>query len=192
MLILNFFISWFNAWSIGKSWIEAKSNGGWAKILAWSGAIMSAAGFTWVYLAILSLIAQATGKIPNQYTNLALNLGYLALIIPVIGSGMAIAAQSWAHFWREKTFTNAGFAGWNTFAQLYNMYEATSMIPAAIKEVVKGFDSDDEDSTPFVALAVVAVICTLFAGILTTAIIIRRTIRNHAGDVFVKYEMKRA
>lgn len=190
MLLLNFVISWFNAWSVGKSWIEAKSSGGWARALTWSGAIMSASGFTWVYLALLALIAQATGKVPHKYTDAALHLGYLAIILPIIGSGLVITAQSWAHYWRERTFTNAGFAGWNTFAQVYNMYEATSMIPESIKSIAGTFN-DDDDSAPLTALVVLAVVGSLFAGILTAIVIIRRTMSNHAGDMFVKYELKR-
>src|SRR6266436_2256340 len=55
LLILNFAISWFNAWSVGRVWIESKMIGGLFRMTVWCGAIMSAFGFTWLsrhYLAV--------------------------------------------------------------------------------------------------------------------------------------------
>lgn len=191
LLLLNFGISWFNAWSVGKSWIETKQAGGWPRFMAWCGATMSASGFTWVYVAILGIIAQATGKVPPKYVEAMFSLGYLTVILPIIGSGLAITAQSWAHFWRERNFGSGAVAGWNTFAQIYNIYEATSAIPAAFKSLGGVFGDDDEDNG-LLPLVIMAVVFAVLGGVLTTVAIVRRTARNHAGDLAVQQELRGA
>jgi hypothetical protein len=55
LFILNFVISWFNAWSVGKCWLESKAAGGFTHFVTWCGAIMSASGFTWCYTILLAL-----------------------------------------------------------------------------------------------------------------------------------------
>lgn len=119
LVVLNFVISWFNAWSVGRSWTEAQMVGGWPKFMAWMGAVMSACGFTWVYLVIVGMVAGSTGKLSPEYLEAFYSLGYLVIIFPVLGSGLAITIQSWAHAWRERNLLNMGMAGWNTFAQVY-------------------------------------------------------------------------
>lgn len=190
--MLNFGISWFNAWSVGKSWIETKQVGGWPRFMAWCGATMSACGFTWVYVTILGLIAQSTGKLPPQYVNAMFSLGYLTIILPILGSGLAITAQSWAYFWRERNFGSGAAAGWNTFAQIYNMYEAVHIIPEAIKSlggVLKDDDSEDGKGQ-LLAIAVMLVVAAVSGGVLTTTAIIRKTAKNHADDVAVKQALR--
>ena len=44
--ILNFGISWWNAYAVGVTWVETKNMGGYQRFMAWMGAIMSASGFT--------------------------------------------------------------------------------------------------------------------------------------------------
>jgi hypothetical protein len=40
-LILIFFISIFNSWAVGRSWVEAKVAGGLVRFMAWMGATMA-------------------------------------------------------------------------------------------------------------------------------------------------------
>jgi hypothetical protein len=190
LLIFNFAVSWFNAWSVGRSWNETKAVGGISRFMAWCGAIMSASGFTWCYLVILTLINSVLPHkyaLPQKYADAVMALGYLAIILPVIGSGIAITIQSWAYFWRERTFKNGAVAGYNTFADIYNIYEAIDAIPDALSIVGKAFggssssdDDDDSGSGKLVLIVIVLVILCLIGGILTTTVIIRCTARNEA------------
>src|SRR5258708_10027338 len=59
LLILNFAISWFNAWSVGRVLVESKMIGGFFRMTVWCGAIMSACAFTWVYLTLLGTLTQS-------------------------------------------------------------------------------------------------------------------------------------
>lgn len=192
LLIFNFAVSWFNAWSVGRSWSETKAVGGMSRFMAWCGAIMSASGFTWCYLIILVLINSAMPhkwQLPQKYSDAVLALGYLAIILPIIGSGIAITIQSWAYFWRERTFKNGAIAGYNTFADIYNIYEAIDAIPDALSIVGKAFggssssdDDDDSGSGKLIMLVIVIVILAIVGGILTTTMIIRCTARRQAQE----------
>jgi hypothetical protein len=103
----------------------------------------------------------------------------------VIGTGIAITIQSWAYFWKERNFTNGAVAGWNTFADIYNIYEAARGIPEAFKIVGELFNPDglgEEDGIKTYAVKVVIglVVVSVVGGILTTTWIIKATARNVA------------
>lgn len=187
LLIFNFAVSWFNAWSVGRSWNETKAVGGLTRFMAWCGAVMSASGFTWCYLVILTLINSAMPhkwQLPQKYSDAVMALGYLVIILPVIGSGIAITVQSWAYFWRERSFKNGAVAGYNTFADIYNIYESVRAIPEALDIVGKAFggssDDDDEGGGRLVLIVIALVGLCLIGGILTTTGIIRCTARREA------------
>lgn len=198
-LILNFGISWFNAWSVGRSWAETKVIGGLARFMAWCGAVMSASGFTWCYLVLVCLIGQAIpGKyhLPDKYALGVMHLGYLIIILPVIGSGLAITIQSWAYFWRERSFKNGAITGWNTFAQAYNTYTAIRTIPESVSFLGDLFSSDskskdkDDLKGKLMLLVIVLVVLCVIGGILTTTAIIRATAKGEA--LQQSYRAKRA
>jgi hypothetical protein len=186
VFVLNFFISWANAWGVGVNWAETKYAGGWPRFMSWMGAIMSACGFTWCYLVIITVIAGASGHMPQKYVEAIFDLGYLAIIFPVLGSGLAITINSWTNFWRERTFGNGAVATWNTAVDVYNMYEAASAIPEALKGVGKIFDSDDDDDSGagklLTMLVVILVVFAVAGGILTTSLIIKSTASKYASE----------
>lgn len=189
-VLLNFGISWLNAWGCGRTWAETKMVGGWQHFMNWMGAIMSASGFTWCYLVVVGTIANiipvemekgsglyepllSDGNLQAFYA-----LGYLVIILPILGSGLAIMLESWAHFWRRRTFRSGAVAGWNTFANAYNYYQAAQGIPAALEKVGElfkggGKDSDSKGKGTVIVVALVAL--AVLGGILTTASIIRAT-----------------
>lgn len=172
LFVLNLVISAFNAWSCGRSWTETRVLGGWPRFMAWMGATMSAVGFTWCYAVVACFVGVSTGKLTPEQAQLVFELAYLAIIFPAIGSGLAITIQSWVHFARERNWSNAGLAIYNTFAQGMNMYDAVQHAPGVWDHASKALfskDSDEKGSGLILALAAL-VLC---AGILTTALIIR-------------------
>jgi hypothetical protein len=186
LLVWNFLVSWLNAWSVGRSWAETKAMGGWPRFMAWCSAVMSASGFTWCYLVLFCLIGGAIpGKyhLPDRYASAVFALGYLMIIIPVLGSGVAMTIQSWSYFWKERTFGSGAVAGYNTFAQIYNTYEAVHAIPeclSLLKDVWSTEDSDDAGKQLLFALLITAAILCLIGGIVTTTVIVRTTARGVA------------
>lgn len=198
--ILNLAISAFNAWAVGKFWVETKAAGGMARLMAWCGAVMSASGFTWCYLVLVAKIGvQIPGKyhLPEPWAIGVFELGYLIIILSVIGSGLAITVQSWAHFWRERSLASGAVAGWNTFADIYNIASAMRGVPDAVADLGKlfsgGSKAEDDDVKSLVVLVVVglALLCVL-GGILTTTWIIRSTARNHARDIALELLQRKA
>lgn len=185
--ILNFAISWFNAWACGKSWNESKHVGGFAHFMNWMGAIMSAAGFTWCYVI---LGAELASTIPIEQddgtsapllsaaaTTALLQLGYMVVIFPILGSGLAIMLQAWAVFWRRRTLANGAVAAYDTFAMAYNISSAVQYVPEASSGLSSFFgkDSDSEDSGKLIVLLLA--VMALVGGILTTRWILLNSAR---------------
>lgn len=177
VMILNLIISFLNARNVGRVWAESKAVGGWVRVLTWCGAIQSAVGFTFVYAIVIAYIAVSTGYLPPQMLNVLMSLVYLLIIIPAIGSGILITIQSWINFARDKSLMNLGMAGWNTFAQAYNTYNAIQSFGPALDTVQEGlgglFDGDgDSDNSSLRVILLAAIV--LLAGVMTTTVIIRR------------------
>ena len=84
VLGLNLVISFLNARNVGRIWAESKAVGGWVRLLAWCGAIQSAAGFTFVYAVVVGYIAVSTGYLPAAMLGVMMNLIYIMLIVPLI------------------------------------------------------------------------------------------------------------
>ncbi len=194
--ILNFFISWANAWGVGKTWNESKHRGGFPHFMNWMGAIMSASGFTWCYLLIVGGLASVIPLEQDDGTYAPLlgaealeafcNLGYLVIIFPIIGSGIAIMIHSWGVFYRRRTFGTGAVAGWNTFANIYNIGSALSHVPKAGKGVFSFFSGDDKNAQ---TLVVMLVALAAIGGILTTYLIVTRTAKSTAKDRAFDYKM---
>lgn len=195
--ILNFVISIFNAWGCGKTWNETRAKGGWAHFMNWMGAIMSASGFTWCYLLIMGVVSAFVPFVKQDngtYTTLLnpeqlkvfFDLGYLVIIGPILGSGLAIMLHSWGVFWRRRSFGSGAVAGYNTVANIYNYYNALSYVPTAFDNVLNFFgrsksgsssSSSDDNKGKIIALMVVF---AAIGGILTTYLIIKKTAESTA------------
>jgi hypothetical protein len=138
--ISNFTISVFNAWSVGRTWTDSKAAGGWPRFTVWCGAVMSACGFIWCYGILEALIFLNTGHLTKEQANGLVCLGYLIVILPVLGSGLALTVHSWATFARQRTAGNGLITGWNTFAQAHNTSQAIEGIPKAVAGAGKAFE----------------------------------------------------
>lgn len=192
LIVLNFGISWFNAYSVGRSWADSKAIGGWPRCMVWCGAVMSASGFTWCYLVVLSSIATWAGFLPTRYVQVVLELGYVAIILPVLGSGFAIWMDSVTTAWRRRDAASIGVASWNTFAMAHDTYEAATTLPGIFKDLGSAISEADDDAGGIAfALAVLIVLLVLCSGILTTTAIIRSTARQYAHSVLAEHSLER-
>jgi hypothetical protein len=174
--VLNFGISIWNAYAVGKVWVDARHEGGWHRFMCWMGAIMSATGFTWCYLSFLVLTAHYFQWITEDQAKVALELGYVLLVPFVLFAGYAITLDSWAQAYRRGGLLNYGVAAWNTYASIHNTYSAWRNMGGAFTSLgnfFRGRGSRDRDSSP-VIVVLLLVALALFGGILTTAAIIRR------------------
>jgi hypothetical protein len=183
--VLNFGISIWNAYACGRAWVEAKYAGGWPRFMCWMGALMSASGFSWCYLIVLALLAYQFDWLKPEHVGVALQLGYVVFIPGVLFSGLMITVDSWAQAYRSRRLLDLGVAGYNTYAQIHNTFNAIQDFGSAFSNVVKFFtgshsESSDDDDSDGAALLIVAalVLVALFGGVLTTALIVNRVAGN--------------
>ncbi|MBI1731058.1 hypothetical protein HYR53_10665 [Candidatus Acetothermia bacterium] len=183
ILFINFGISWFNAWGVGRGWVEAKMEGGWPLIVAVSGAVMSAVGFTWCYLIIAAAVAASAKLLIADEIEYLLSYGYLIIIFPLIGSGLVLTLQSWLSFWRNKNLATGFAATWNTFSSYYNLHRAISILPGIFSKL-----SSSSKRGRGNALILLLLIFALIGGTLTTIAIIRHKARSEAERISTEME----
>jgi hypothetical protein len=197
--LINFGISWLNAWGCGKTWTESKHAGGVPHFLNWCGAIMSAAGFTWCYLVVLGGAATIIPVEADDGTTAPLlsgasaaafaDLGYMLVVFPIVGSGLALTVHSWGVFWRERNFASGATAGWNSFAQVYNTMSALQHVPQASRRLGAFFGGDGEKDKAK-GLVVLLVALAAIGGILTTRAILLSTARATAFNRGLRYSFR--
>lgn len=155
---------------------------------------MSASGFTWCYLLVVGLVGSVLpmsliesakegappveGMIFDPATLQAFfDLGYVVIIFPILGSGLAITVQAWRSLARRRMEKTAGVmdyvvVGWDTFAQVHNTISAMRALPGTFDRLGGFFGSGSKSSGDSkdkgVLLVVVAVALAALGGILTT------------------------
>lgn len=174
LLALNFGISWLNCWSVGRTWYETRSAGGWVHVLAWCGAIQAAIGFSSVIGFAIGGALHLAGKLPPAVATGAVSLWYLLIIVPALSTGLVILVESWRAAWRDRSFGNLAAAGYNTVAMGNNLYGASDGIGKALAGVGALFEGKDEDGGKMAVLAFGVVLAALASGILLTFMLIRR------------------
>lgn len=194
--IINFVISIVNAWGCGKSWNETRAIGGFPKLLNWCGAIMSAIGFTWCYMIIIGTLGYT---IPIEHTvnghtvtapyllekdvQFLFDIGYLALIVPLLGAGAVITVNSWRKYKESRSLVDGIELGWNSFAMANNIYHAAADSGGVFGRV-SSYKSDDAKEIVVLWLFLVC----LFGGVMTTYLIIRSVSRSTAIERSFRYE----
>lgn len=195
ILLLNAGISFWNAKVCGQAWVESKAVGGMIRLLVWCGAIQSAIGFSSVF--IFPLVMAAHTFVPQYFTDVyykgALNLWYLTVIFPAIGTGLIITIQSWIVAFRERSLLSMGSAAYNTFAEIHNTMGMIDSLGPAFRSVGDAFsglldDSSDDAKGKLaiigLAIMISIVLIALLAGSLLTAAIIHR----YAGTIPIPFE----
>lgn len=194
ILAFNCVISFLNARSVGRIWVDSKVMGGWIRLLAWSGAIQSAIGFSSIFLLIFGFIAFQLGYLSPQAIEAVASLWYLLIIIPLLGTGLAITIESWITAFRERSFMNMGLAAYNTFAQAKNMYDAVSSIPAAFGKISSFIGDGDWDDDPksaiFFKIVLPLVLLALFSGFILTYVIVQKYAGTLSAPKVNEYQVK--
>lgn len=197
--LLNFGISWFNAWGAGKAWAEAKAVGGWYRFMTWMAAAMSACGFIWCYLVLEALVLNGIGFLDAEMTKLVLQAGYVVLAPAIVGIGFTIWVDSWARAFRNGGVVNYGVAIYNTYAQYHNTMSLISNFGEAFKDVgdalfsSKGGSSSKSKNDGMGALILILLLAlAIILGILTTALIVKKAAATSRLRSFEELEAARA
>lgn len=179
VLTLNVLISIWNCYAVGSAWKDTMAMGGWFnKIVLKSAVIQSGVGFSMPILIILAFIAQVfltSGEEPaltpeegREMMEFIFSLWYVAVIIPILGSGLAIWAHSLRVAYRRRDFGSIATAGWNSFAQIHNTISAIDNLGGALGNVgelfSKGLSGDSGVKTKTLILGLLLVLVSLVAG----------------------------
>jgi len=191
LLLLNFAISWANARYCGRYWSESKVMGGFFRLNVIVGYIMAIAGFTMVYgYVLLLLLPYIIPLIPElektidiaELVQLTSDMLYILVATAVIPTGFWIWFQSLAQFWKRKTLDNGLTAGYNTYAQIHNVVQASREVPSAFKRVTKKlFHTDDDDNGKALLglIVIFVVILAILGGYFTASAIMKKADREY-------------
>jgi hypothetical protein len=182
--IVNLGISIWNAVAAGRAWPETQHAGGFQRIVAWAAAIMSAAGFTWCYLSVVSVVGVSLGVLSSDSANAMLGFGYVIVAPAVVSAGVVIVLDSWAAAYRRRTLGDVAAAGYNSFAEMYNGYHAVSGLGPAFQQVLGFFRGRDRDGVGLSGILIGLVLIVFFGGILTTWLIIEHVAGSEDPQIF--------
>ncbi len=179
VLLLNVLISVWNCYAVGSAWKDTMVMGGWFnKTVLWSAVIQSGVGFSMPILLVLayaSSVFLTSGAEPmltpeeaKEMMQAIFSLWYVAVIFPILGSGLAIWAHSLREAYRRRDFASIATAGWNSFAQIHNTVSAVNNIGGALGNVGELFGealSGKGDGKGKVAILVILlVVISIVAG----------------------------
>lgn len=184
---LNFGISWWNAYVVGRMWGDRPVMGGFMRLVLYSAALMSALGFSSVFIIALTMLASAflepeQAQLLMQY---AMSTWYVLVVFPWLGSGLVITLHSWIQLFRTPSWVDLATTGWNTFAMVKNVYDASQNLGPALDMVGQMFSSllsggSDRDGKAAIArLALALVLLSIVGGFLLTAMIIKAQAAKH-------------
>lgn len=193
LLVLNFAISFWNASSVGRYWTERGQLPGYVRFMMWCGIVMAVCGFFYVYVAVITMgmyefhifeaLALALFKVEltvEEVQSLVQNvfdLAYLIVIFPVLGTGLAITANSLIVAYVRRDLASIGVGVWNVGAQVHNIASAVRHVPRATRSLSSGLKirlgKDSGKAIAYLVLFLFPIVISLGAAIATTAVIMR-------------------
>lgn len=154
VFIVNPLIAYFNAYTVGKYWNDIQYSSFWQKTISVSALVQSVIGFSMPILGILLFIGYITKTLTMNQIDLSIDLLWLSIIIPIVGSGILITIESIKEAIRSRSFTNGALAIWNLGATIENIFNMVSNFGSVIKDFEKRSDKEDDSSNLIVVLLV--------------------------------------
>lgn len=205
ILAINVAISVWNCYAVGTAWRDVRALGnGFHKLLLWCGVIQSGIGFSMPILLGLAFLAKALltgGEEPtltmaeaDQMMEWIFSLWYVAVIFPILGSGLTITIHSIKIAIERRDFSSIAAAGWNSLAQMHNIRSAWINLGPAFDSIGDLFDalssgkgssdSDDDGKGKVVAFLVIGiVILALVGGFLIAFGLVRYFMKGHESRI---------
>jgi hypothetical protein len=179
ILALNVLIGVWNCYAVGSAWKDTMALGGWFnKLVLWSAVVQSGVGFSMpilLGLAYLTTSYLTTGEKPSitpeeaaAFMQGIFSMWYVAVILPILGSGLAIWAHSLRMAYQRRDFASIATAGWNTFAQIHNTVSAVNNLGGALGNVGELFKIANKGSgkNKLFLIAIALVVTSLVGGFL--------------------------
>ncbi len=146
LLALNIAIATWNCYVVGVSRQVIRSQGGsFIRFVLWSAKFQAGIGFSMPLLILFAYLATAgltVGEEPTltpeearQFMRAIFDLWYITIIVPVLGTGLAITIHSVKAAYERRDFASVGSAAYNVFAQAHNTWEAIQHTGEAVSDV---------------------------------------------------------
>lgn len=191
-ILLTGVLSAWNAYAAGAYLTESKTIGGTTSALIWFGLVASGCGFTWIIFSILGLVAVANGNIPPTWSAYLIKAGFVVIVLPALGSLLAIRAENLIRNYRKTVLGNTTVAAWNNHSSSYSTWETSSHKLGIVSDIIDSFfsssrrsrysSSSNNDSGGSIIFVLVFLLA-LFGGIALTTFIARWADRRVAMDV---------
>jgi hypothetical protein len=171
-LAINTVIATWNAYVVGRMWPLAQGFG--ASLLCWCGLIQSVVGYSSAILLGILFGVLHFEVLDMEYAKYVVDLWYLVIIFPAIGSGICIWLHSVQAMVRNPGFGSFLTAGWNSYAMYHNVSGAIAHVPEAASGVGELFKALGETKGSggkdgaLVILVIVIVAVTLLLSVLLT------------------------
>lgn len=181
MVLWNLFVSWSNAKFVAYNWRVA-GKGGFAWWINGCAAVMSACGFTWCYALLYAHAGHALGYLSAGGLRAVQELVYVAIIFPVLGTGLGITLYTLERAWRSGDGFEIANGLYNVGAQVHNTAGAIRELPGVFEHLGGFFGgsskSDKDNDNPGAALVVLLAGVAMLAGVATTWWIISSTVND--------------
>lgn len=175
LILLNILVAWWNCYSVAQFWNAPTT--GFESALKWSAVIQSIAGFSIPFVMILTwIVTMISPDMAAIVWENVMRLWYIAVIVPVLGSGFIIWAHSVREAIRERSVMNIGIATYNTVAQASNTFSFLSNIGNIVGELF-----EDAEGMAFGIILLIALIVVV--GLFASAFFTLWLIRHHASRV---------
>lgn len=146
VFVVNPIIAYFNAYTVGKYWKDIQYSSVWQKTISISALIQSVAGFSMPILGILLFIGFITKFLTKTQIDLGIDLLWISIIVPVVGSGILITIDSIKQAIKERSFTSGAVAAWNLGTTIENIFNMVSNFGSVITDIKNKSDEEDDAS----------------------------------------------
>lgn len=178
LLALNIAIATWNCYVVGVSRQVVRAQGGaFLRFVLWSAKFQAGIGFSMPLLILFAFLATAwltTGEEPKltpeeakQFMKAIFDLWYVAIIIPLLGTGLAITIHSVKSALERRDFASVGSAVYNVGAQLHNTWGAiqhTGEAASEVGEFVSETLSKSRDGRVFILFLLLAAVAFSLIG----------------------------
>ena len=173
VFIVNPVIAYFNAYGVGRIWNSMAAATKWEKAIAVSALIQSVIGFSMPMVAIISFIGYVTKYLNMNEIHLVMDLFWLSVIVPIIGSGLIITIQSVRDAIKYRSFGSIATAAWNVGAMINNIVDMFSNFGSILSDATKRA-SDDDENPAILFIAIFVVIVSIGSGAALTCLSFKR------------------
>lgn len=170
IFLVNPVIAFLNAKNVGYNWISIGNTTTWEKCVLVSGLVQSVIGYTIPVFGILLGIGYISHLLTNNQLFLSVDLMWISIIVPIVGTGIVITIQSVKDAIQDRSFGNIAIAVWNVGSTIENLFDLFSNFGGIIGDINKR--SDDENGSGLL-IVISIVMIALCSGMVLTGLTFR-------------------